>query len=225
LICWHMARVSRRARGDRDTRAAAPLVIAHGPRDVPAVALTFDDGPGAVTPAILAVLRERRARATFNVLGARVRHGAPLVRRAVAEGHELGVHGWRHRDLSGRPLRAAAELARTVATIHAVGGVEPRVFRPPFGATSRRLAAVARAAGLLTVTWDVDPSDYEEPGAGAIRRRVAALVQPGSIVLLHDDRPELEATAVALGGILDDLAERELAAVTVSRLLSDAPRC
>jgi peptidoglycan/xylan/chitin deacetylase (PgdA/CDA1 family) len=201
------------------------LVIAHGPRDVPTVALTFDDGPGAVTPAILAVLRERRARATFNVLGARVRHGAPLIRRAVAEGHELGVHGWRHRDLSCAPVRAGAELARAVGTIHAASGVAPRVFRPPFGATSRRLAAVARAAGLLTVTWDVDPHDYEEPGAEAIRRRVAAGVRPGSIVLLHDDRPELAATAVALDGILDDLADRKLAAVTVSRLLGEAARC
>jgi hypothetical protein len=51
---------------------------------------------------------------------------------------------------------------------------------------------------------------------------VAAGVRPGSIVLLHDDRPKLAATAVALGGILDDLAERELVAVTVSRLLRAA---
>jgi peptidoglycan/xylan/chitin deacetylase (PgdA/CDA1 family) len=154
------------------------------------------------------------------VLGARVRHGAPLVRRAVADGHELGVHGWRHRDLSGEPLRAAAELARAFAAIRAAGGVAPRVFRPPFGATSRRLVLAAGALGLVTVTWDVDPRDFEEPGAGAIRSRVAAAVRPGSIVLLHDDRPGLAATAAALDGILDDLAERGLAAVTVSRLLA-----
>jgi peptidoglycan/xylan/chitin deacetylase (PgdA/CDA1 family) len=194
--------------------------VAHGPRDVPAVALTFDDGPGAVTPAILAVLRRRRARATFNVVGDRVRHGAPLVRRVVADGHELGVHGWRHRDLSGTPLRAAAELARAVAAIRAVSGVAPRLFRPPFGATSRPLALAASALGLVTVTWDVDPRDFDEPGADAIRSRVAAAVRPGSIVLLHDDRPGLAPTAAALDGILDDLAERGLAAVTVGRLLA-----
>jgi peptidoglycan-N-acetylglucosamine deacetylase len=153
------------------------------------------------------------------VLGVRVRHGAPLVRRAVADGHELGVHGWRHRDLSDEPLRAAAELARAVAAIRAAGGVAPRVFRPPFGATSRRLVLAAGALGLVTVTWDIDPRDFEEPGADAIRSRVAAAVRPGSIVLLHDDRPGLAATAAALDGILDDLAERGLAAVTVSGLL------
>jgi peptidoglycan-N-acetylglucosamine deacetylase len=195
------------------------LVVTHGPRDVPAVALSFDDGPGAVTASILETLRNRRAHATFNVLGNRVRDGAALVRRAVAEGHELGVHGWRHRDLSSEAVRPGAELTRAVTAIRATGGGVPRVFRPPFGATSRRLVLVARAAGLVTVTWDVDPRDYEEPGADAIRRRVAAGVRPGSIVLLHDDRPELAATAVALDGILDDLADRGLAAVPVSRLL------
>jgi peptidoglycan-N-acetylglucosamine deacetylase len=148
-----------------------------------------------------------------------VRHGAPLVRRAVADGHELGVHGWRHRDLSSEPLRAGAELARARATIRTVSGVAPRVFRPPFGATSRRLAAVAGAIGLVTVTWDVDPRDYEEPGAEAIRGRVAAAIRAGSIVLLHDDRPGLAATAVALGGILDDLEQRGLTVTTVSGLL------
>jgi peptidoglycan/xylan/chitin deacetylase (PgdA/CDA1 family) len=196
-----------------------PSAISHGPRDVPAVALTFDDGPGTVTAAILSALDRRGAKATFNVLGARVRSGAPLVRRAAAEGHEIGVHGWRHRDLSVRPVRALGELARAAAAIRAITGIAPRVFRPPYGATSTRLALTARALGLVTVTWDVDPRDWEEPGAHAIRARVAARVQPGSIVLLHDDRPGLGPTAVALDGILEDLAARGLAAVTASELL------
>jgi peptidoglycan/xylan/chitin deacetylase (PgdA/CDA1 family) len=199
------------------------MIVTHGARDGAAVALTFDDGPGAVTPAILGVLRSRGAPATFNVLGSRVRAGAPLVRRALAEGHEIGVHGWRHRDLSARPLRAWAELARTIATLHAVAHVVPRVFRPPYGSTSRELALAARTLGLVTVTWDVDPRDFAEPGADAIADRVRAGVRPGSIVLLHDDRPALVATAVALGAILDDLAERGLAPVTVSRLLTAGP--
>src|SRR3954447_21004665 len=195
------------------------MIVSHGSRKVAAVALTFDDGPGAVTPAILDVLRSRGARATFNVLGSRVRTGASLVTRAVADGHEIGIHGWRHRDLSGRPLRAWAELARGKATVGAVARVTPRIFRPPYGATSRELALAARTLGLVTVTWDVDPCDFAEPGADAIAARVRAGARPGSIVLLHDDRPALGATAAALDAILDDLAARGLAAVTLSRLL------
>ncbi len=194
-------------------------VLSHGPRDRAEVALTFDDGPGAVTPAVLDVLSGHGAQATFHLLGARVRSGAALVRRAAADGHELGVHGWRHRDLSANAVRACAELARARAAIHAACGLAPRVFRPPFGATSRPLALGAALLGLVTVVWDVDPRDFEEPGAAAIRERVRAAVRPGSIVLLHDDRPGLAATAVALDGILTDLAAAGLATTTVSGLL------
>lgn len=199
------------------------MIVSHGPRDVSAVALTFDDGPGAVTPAILRVLRSRGAWATFNVLGSRVRAGAPLVRRAVADGHEIGLHGWRHRDLAAEPVRAWAELARARATVKAVARVTPRVFRPPYGSASRELALAARTLGLVTVTWDVDPRDFAEPGADVIAERVRADVRPGSIVLLHDDRPGLAATAAALDAILDYLAARGLAAVTLSRLLGAGP--
>ena len=196
------------------------MTVTHGPRERPAVSLSFDDGPGAVTPAVLDVRARHGAHATFFVLGARVRAGAPLVRRALADGHELGVHGWRHRNLSRGPARVLGELLRARAAIRAVGAPTPAVFRPPYGETSRRLEATARALGLVTVTWDVDPREWDEPGAEAIRARVAAGVRPGSIVLMHDDRPVLAATAIALDGILEDLRTRGLAAVTVSRLLN-----
>ena len=185
--------------------------------------MTFDDGPGTVTPAILDVLAHHGARATFDLLGPRVAAEPGATRRIARERHEIGVHGWDHRDLAGAPARALSGVARARAVIRAVTGIRPRVFRPPYGSTCRRLVLGARALGLVTVTWDVDPRDYEEPGAGAIRDRVGAAVRPGSVILLHDDRPGLAPTAEALDGILDDLAARGLAAVTVSELLAGAP--
>jgi peptidoglycan/xylan/chitin deacetylase (PgdA/CDA1 family) len=193
--------------------------LRHGPRDGAAVALTFDDGPGAVTAALLDVLARHGAHATFDVLGPRVAAGRSLLRRMAAEGHEIGVHGWEHRVLSAAPGRACADLARASAAIHAACGVRPRVFRAPFGIVSPPLVSRARALGLITVGWDVDPHDWREPGAEAIERRVLAGVRPGSIVLLHDDRAALAPTAAALDGILPALAARGLRAVTVSELL------
>jgi len=77
----------------------------------------------------------------------------------------------------------------------------------------------ARLAGLVTVRWDVDPHDYETPGAEAIHRRVVRRVEPGSIVLLHDDRKALDQTAVAVEWIVRDLGERGFELVTISKLL------
>ncbi len=191
----------------------------HGPRDVRRIALTFDDGPGRVTEPILEALGRHGARATFNVLGERVSGREALLRRTLAEGHEIGNHAFCHERLVGRPREALGQLRRTNAAIRDAAGVIPRVFRAPYGSVTRSVVLAARLAGLATVRWDVDPHDYETPGAEAIHRRVVRRVEPGSIVLLHDDRKALDQTAVAVEWIVRDLGERGFELVTISELL------
>ncbi len=172
-----------------------------------------------MTEPILEALGRHRARATFNVLGERVRGREKLLRRTVAEGHEIGNHAHCHERLAGRPGEAFRQLRHTNAAIRDAAGVTPRVFRAPYGAVTRSVVLAARLAGLVTVRWDVDPHDYETPGAEAIHRRVLRRVEPGSIVLLHDERKAREQTAVAVGWIVRDLGERGFELVTVSELL------
>jgi peptidoglycan-N-acetylglucosamine deacetylase len=186
----------------------------------PAVALTFDDGPGAVTGALLDVFERHGGQATFNVLGEKVAGREQLLRRAVRAGHEIGVHGWHHHDHRDDPDRSADGVARTAALVAEVCAVRPGVFRPPFGFTDRRLELAIARHGLRTVLWDVDPRDYEEPGARAIVERVLAALHPGAIVLLHDDRPELAPTAEAVDALLPELRRRGLRAVTASELMA-----
>jgi peptidoglycan/xylan/chitin deacetylase (PgdA/CDA1 family) len=121
--------------------------------------LTFDDGSGAVTEAIL------------------------------DEGHEFGAHGWRHVDHRHRPLARAREVAGTADQIGEVTGVRPRLFRPPYGHTNHRLQIAVALRGFRTVLWDVDPHDFDEPGAAVIADRVLAAIRPGSIVLKRASRP------------------------------------
>jgi peptidoglycan/xylan/chitin deacetylase (PgdA/CDA1 family) len=185
---------------------------------LPAIALTFDDGPGATTGAILDVLAAHGAHATFNVLGERLAGREALVRRAAHAGQEIGVHGWSHGDHRDHRLARARAAARTAAAVAALCGARPRVFRPPYGLTDRRLRLELARHGLRTVLWDVDPRDYEEPGADAIYERIVAAMRPGSIVLLHDDRPQLAPTVEAVDRLLGELRRRRWQAVTVSQL-------
>jgi peptidoglycan-N-acetylglucosamine deacetylase len=194
--------------------------VVHGDRGRLAVALTFDDGPGAVTGAVLDALQRHGARATFNVLGERIAGREHLLERAVREHHEIGVHGWSHGDHRDRPIARARAAAAVADVVDGACGVRPRLFRPPFGATNRRLQLAAARHRLKTVLWDVDPRDFEEPGAQAIYARTMAAIRPGSIVLLHDDRPELAPTAQAVDRLLDELGSRRWQAVTVSELLA-----
>jgi peptidoglycan/xylan/chitin deacetylase (PgdA/CDA1 family) len=70
-------------------------IVCHGAREVPAVALTFDAGRGSVTPVVLGVLRDRGARATFNVLGSRVRAGVTACQIVALDSRASGVAGVR----------------------------------------------------------------------------------------------------------------------------------
>jgi peptidoglycan/xylan/chitin deacetylase (PgdA/CDA1 family) len=204
------------------TRRPRLAPVDHGPSDRRRVALTFDDGPGRLTEALLDVLGGHGARATFFVLGERVAGREDLVRRAVAEGHEVGSHAWGHEPLAGRPAVALRDLVRGRRAIARACGRAPRVFRAPYGAVSPGVVAAARAAGMATIGWDVDPRDYETPGADAIAERVLAGASPGSVVLLHDDRRALAPTVTAVARVVPVLRGRGLALVTVSELLRGA---
>jgi len=163
--------------------------------------LTFDDGPGEVTGALLDVLARHDAHATFYWLGALVAGNEAVMQRAADEGHEIGVHGWTHVDHRDDPAARAAEVVRAADLVEAVCGARPKRFRPPYGSTNAALEAAVAAYGLETVLWDVDPRDWEDPGADAIVERTLAAWRPGAVVLLHE-RP---GTIAAVDRLLSEL--------------------
>ncbi|MHB8466945.1 MAG: polysaccharide deacetylase family protein [Acidimicrobiales bacterium] len=196
----------------------------------PLIGLTFDDGPDpASTPAILDVLDQYGARATFFVLGDRAAAHPALVARILAEGHEIGLHGADHRRLTHMRLRfLAAHLRRGVEQLSGVTGVAPRYLRPPYGAQSVASYVAARRAGLDVVMWSAEANDWRDDPVQVIADRVAERVDRGDILLLHDafvtdpahpevTEPDLD-RAVLLKSVLEELATRGLHAVSVSEL-------
>jgi peptidoglycan/xylan/chitin deacetylase (PgdA/CDA1 family) len=191
----------------------------HGSRRLREIALTFDDGPGPHTADILDVLDAAGAEASFFVVGAHVPGREDLLRRMVANGHELGNHSMTHADLAGRPVAAYREVRTTNKLLSRLTGCAPRVFRAPFGTVSPGVVAATRLAGLTTVAWDVDSGDWSSPGEAAISEAVLGAVRGGSIVLMHDGRGLRAQTLAALPGIVEQLTERGYRLVTTSRVL------
>jgi peptidoglycan/xylan/chitin deacetylase (PgdA/CDA1 family) len=189
-------------------------------------ALTFDDGPGPRwTPQILDILADHQYRATFFMLVDNARRQPELVRRVVAEGHEIGLHGFDHRRLAGGSRESTRrELASAASELAAISGVPVTYFRPPFGAQSVRSFLGERDAGLETVMWDLDSSDWSGLDEFTVASKVVDGTRPGSIILLHDtiaDDPECAFDrAVALRMIVDGLQRRSLKSTTISGLLA-----
>lgn len=201
--------------------------LARGRADRPDVAITFDDGPGPSTPAVLDALAAHGAVATFFVLGREVRGQEEVVRRIVDEGHQLASHGWDHGILIFRTARHVAEQLRRTeeAVARAAGdGALTHLFRAPHGFRGPATAIGARAAGYRMAAWSHGVFDSAEPGAAAIARRAERALAPGTVLLLHDadgwcpGRPRPQ-TVEALPEILRAAAARGLRTVRMDRLV------
>jgi peptidoglycan/xylan/chitin deacetylase (PgdA/CDA1 family) len=186
----------------------------------PYVALTFDDGPHASnTPRLLDILRARNVKATFYVIGKNVDLYPNIVRRTVAEGHELGNHTYTHPKLSALGQdRVFSEIRKCDDAIMRAAGVRPRTLRPPYGAlTQAQRVSIHSTFGYPTIMWAVDPLDWKRPGVSVVTSRIVSATSNGSIILVHD----LHASSVdAMPATIDALLRKGYKFVTVSQLLA-----
>jgi peptidoglycan/xylan/chitin deacetylase (PgdA/CDA1 family) len=183
------------------------------------VALTIDDGPDPMTtPAILDVLARYRARATFFLISGNIPGNGALVRRLLAEGHEIGNHMTRDEPSIDLPPDRFNQLTKAHQALSAYGPV--RWFRPGGGRSTAAMRSAARQLGYRTALGEVYPFDPHIPSVTWIRLHIAAVVRPGSIIVLHDRDARGWRTAEALGHLLPALAARGYRVVTLSALVA-----
>lgn len=184
-------------------------------------AITFDDGPHAQgTPAVLEVLAQRGMHATFFLVGEQVLRNPTIAAEIVAQGHAIGLHCHRHRNLLRLgPRQVREDHARALAAIEDASGVTPRLYRPPYGILNAAALRCARAAGMRTFLWSHWGRDWERRATPeSVAARVTDGAGEGAVLLLHDaddyGSPGCwRATVGALPRVLDTLAERGLQAV------------
>lgn len=189
------------------------------------MALTFHvSGDRALAVELLDLLGSRSVPITAFMVGNWLDANGDLAGRFVAEGHELANHTYTHPTFPSLGRGAMVnEVAKCRDALQHAAGTAGRFFRPSgtVNGTDEPAATVldaAHTAGYSTVVgFDVDPADYQDPGATAVSSRTIAAVRPGSIVSLHFGH---SGTIDALPAILDALHTRGLRPVTVSDLLA-----
>jgi peptidoglycan-N-acetylglucosamine deacetylase len=154
--------------------------------DVDGVVLTFDDGPHPEgTPAVLEALGD--AKAVFFMVGEQVERYPALAAEVAAAGHEVALHGFRHRNqMRVTPRWLAADLASGAAAVARATGVEPRLYRPPYGIFTPAGLPLARRDYdvLLWSKWGRDWRRHTSPDE--IASLATRDVGRGDVVLLHD---------------------------------------
>ncbi|HEY3775871.1 MAG TPA: polysaccharide deacetylase family protein [Solirubrobacteraceae bacterium] len=205
------------------TRLTVPIVRMAGGQHRE-IALTFDDGPGPYTPAILRILVRTHTPATFFEVGEELRYFNASTAEIVRLGDPVGDHTWSHPDMAHLSRRRQQrQLLREAAIIGNEGARFPQMYRPPFGRWNETTLSLLRQNDMLMVLWSVDTDDWERPGTDQIVHNALSGAKPGAIILLHDGGGDRAETVAALPAIIRGLRRRGYRLVTVPRLLLDNP--
>jgi peptidoglycan-N-acetylglucosamine deacetylase len=184
------------------------------------VAMTFDDGPHpTLTPKLLDILKARNIKCTFFVIGRSAKTYPNIIRRMIAEGHEVANHTWTHASLTSRSdAQIRTELQQSEDALVAAANYRPHLIRPPYGAINTRIKQLMFSEfGYSTIMWSVDPQDWRRPGVSVVTSRLVNGAHPGAIMLAHDIHPP---TIEAMPAMFDQLLAKGYQFVTVSQLLN-----
>lgn len=203
--------------------SAAPFVTAGGggmiqlPETPGTVALTFDDGPRPdTTTRLLDELALREIPATFFLVGEFIPENQELIRRMAREGHQIGVHSYSHRLLTGlKQEEFRYEVDQTREQLTDLLGEGNYWLRPPYGIID---PSVQEWAGSPVILWSLDSLDWEDRNTRRIVKDVLSNVKDGDIILFHDIYPT---TVDAVVEIATTLQQQGWCFATVEQLLAD----
>lgn len=187
------------------------------------IALTIDDGPHEETGSdILDLLKKEDVKATFFVVGRLAKSQPDLIRRMVAEGHELGNHSQNHNrldQLNGREMYR--EILDCDKAVRSITRKRMALLRPPGMRYNGAVVKASRENNHVIVSWTCAPKDFMDVSPTYIVNNVMEKVKNGSILLMHDQRPM---TVTALARIIPALKREGYKFVTISEMLAHLPQ-
>ena len=206
----------------------ARILLKQKTKERGALVLTFDDGPGSsLTPLILSILAESKAKATFFLLGRNIAGREAIVGQIAQQGHDICSHGYDHlNEWKVSPFRALSDIKRGWKAIDAALGTRRLTypFRPPNGKLNIICLLYLLIRRVPIIYWSVDSGDTwrDKPDS----RRVAMLAEEGGgvVSLAHDfDRSKKDMSSFVVESVRAALAmaaEKGMQTLTVSELLN-----
>jgi peptidoglycan/xylan/chitin deacetylase (PgdA/CDA1 family) len=185
-------------------RGSAGRVVWRGPAERRRVALTFDDGPHAMTPRYLETLARLDVPATFFIMGVYVERDPSVVAEYLRGGHQVGGHGYYHKRFTRtRPDELVDHLRRTSRALGPVP--HGHWVRPPHGSLGPVDLATMLATGYTVAMWSHDSRDHDRAAPEVIAERCApSRLRPGDVVLFHEGQEETLAALPRIVGALHD---------------------
>ena len=192
------------------------------------VAITIDDGPDPdVTPQVLDILDQYKAKATFFCIGKMALQHPELCREIVRRGHEIENHSLSHQWYFSLldPWSIHREVSEAQRVLSEISGQTPRFFRATAGLRNPELDPVLAHCNLRLCSWSKRGFDTQVSDADAVFKSLARDMKGGDILLLHDGsaaRTEAGKPVIldVLPRLLDELARANLHSITMRAAIS-----
>ena len=165
---------------------------------------------------MLDVFDSYEIKTTFFLGGSWVERNHDVAREIVRRGHEIGNHGYFHKDHKKLSKQAnKTEIMNCHKVVKSILGVEMNLFAPPSGSFSADTLDIAEEIGYNTIMWSLDTIDWRDKDVALITKRATEKTGGGDLILMHPTKETLE----ALPGIIDRLLQKGLAVTKVSEIL------
>lgn len=182
------------------------------------ISISFDAAWGnSHTRPVLDILDKYGIKTTFFLVAFWAEKYPEDLKEISRRGHEVQNHSATHPDmttLSAEKIRE--EVETTEAVIEKLTGVKSNLFRPPFGAYNNKVIETLEGLGYKVIQWSVDSLDWKDISADEIVARVVSGIEPGAIVLFHNDAAHVEEY---LPQMLEKLIESGYEIVPVGELI------
>jgi probable sporulation protein (polysaccharide deacetylase family) len=191
--------------------------IYKGSENSKCVAITVNvDWGSEYLPDMLSIFEAVGIKATFFMTGRWAENNIELAKLIFDSGHEIGNHGYSHKDHSKLDYaQNKSEIERTQDILERIIGKAPKFFAPPSGAYNRDTLKASEDLGCEVILWSIDTIDWKRDGADNIISRVKRKLHGGGIILMHPTDQTLE----ALPSIIKEIGDREYEIISLEEIV------
>jgi peptidoglycan/xylan/chitin deacetylase (PgdA/CDA1 family) len=196
---------------------------ASGPQNIKKISLTFDDGPGENTLKILEILKKKKVKATFFMLGCNVKNNSETIKKVFNDGHEIANHTYKHINFynynkENKTTVIENEILSTEKAIKDILNIKTFLIRFPYGYSKQDAIKIAKKYNYYVINWTFG-IDWKQMDINKIYDEYKRSIKNGSIFLMHDVSKNNN-VLMFLEKLIDEIIENGYKIVTISELLN-----
>ena len=197
------------------TMAMSPIYVGNTTTNKASLMINVYWGNEYISP-MLKILKDNNIKTTFFIGGTWANKYPELLQEIVNNGHEIGNHGFFHKDSDKLSLQCVTqEIESNHKLIKALVGVDMNLFAPPSGAYNSTTMQACENLRYKAIMWTYDTIDWRDQVNSLIISRATKKIASGNLILMHPTKCTLD----SLQQIIDKYKANNIQLTTVSQTI------